>query len=377
MSTSSLRRALCGAATLALLLCPNAAGAAQTDLSQPATKTGPLSRLSDALQHWLPDAHEELLQWLEDAADEPPDHETKYLIPSGQSIGVAMMCEGVLVVGTGDPGTSQSPARLAGIRSGDWITHVNGKAVVGADAFSRMIASGGEISLTVCRDNRERTVSLQPVPDDGDGAWRIGAWVRDSTAGVGTLTFIDPETGAFGALGHAIQDADTCAMLPVAEGLLFDSRVVGIHRGKAGAPGEIVGSFMENGNAIGDIRCNTACGIFGRCAANYNAADALPIAGSGEVTTGAAQILTTLDDSGPQPYDVEIQRLYDGGSTSRSLMLQVTDPELLARTGGIVQGMSGSPILQNGKLVGAVTHVLVNDPTRGYGIFIENMLEAA
>ena len=380
MSTSFLRRALCSMAVLTLLLTPCAAKAspaapppgASAEANALAPIEDALNRLGDAMRGGI-------RQWLAEFFPESPEtHEkARLLIPGGQSIGVAMMCEGVLVVGTGDPGTAQSPARLAGIRSGDRITHVNGQPVVGSEAFSHMVAGGEEVSLTVCRDDDRRTVTLRPVLDQSDSEWRIGAWVRDSTAGVGTMTFIDPETGVFGALGHPIQDADTSAMLPVAEGLLYDSDIVAIQPGKAGVPGELVGKFMDETRQIGEVRRNTACGIFGQYAADYDKAAALPIAAAEEVLPGAVQILTTLDDGAPQAYDAEIVRLYDGGAANRSMLLQVTDPDLLEKTGGIVQGMSGSPIIQDGKLVGAVTHVLVNDPTRGYGIFIENMLEAA
>ena len=372
MSHRFPRRMLCGAAILSLLCAPCATGVSRQTFSPLSGKAvAPVESALNALR-------ERAGEWLDSLRSSRAEPETaaKRLIPGGDSIGVALLCEGVLVVGTSDPGTVPSPARLAGIRSGDRITHVNGESVTGADEFSAMLSGGAPVTLTVCRDDAVREVRLTPATD-ASGASRIGAWVRDSTAGVGTLTFIDPETGAFGALGHPIQDADTGALLPAAQGRIFDSDIVGILPGAAGAPGELTGEFSAAGRALGTLTRNTACGIFGQYAADYSDRCALPVAGRDEVIPGPAEILTTLDDGAPQAYEAEILRLYDSGSASRSLMLRITDPALLAATGGIVQGMSGSPIIQDGKLVGAVTHVLVNDPTRGYGIFIENMLEAA
>lgn len=300
----------------------------------------------------------------------------KCLIPGGQNVGVALCCEGVIVVGTSDPSGAQSPARLAGIRSGDVITRVNGQPVSSADQLSELIAEAETVRLTYERDGRQREVDVTPVTDAREGVRRIGAWVRDSTAGVGTLTFIDPDTGAFGALGHAIQDVDTLTTLPVAEGAIYDSDVVGVLPGLAGAPGELMGTFYEKNRTLGEITDNTDYGIFGRYTGEYDPADALPVGDRSTIHTGAAQILTTLDESGPQPYDVQITRLYSQDQPAiRSMIIEVTDPDLLAKTGGIVQGMSGSPILQDGRIVGAVTHVFLNDPTRGYGVYIDWMLD--
>ena len=236
-------------------------------------------------------------------------------------------------------------------------------------------------TATVVRDGAERTLTLTPAADPRDGRARIGAWVRSSTAGVGTLTFVDPQTGAFGALGHAISDVDTGIMLPVAEGGMYESAVVEVRRSERGAPGEIVGDFLTEEKQIGCVTRNCDCGVFGD---NYTGdladalyPDGLPVGARSQLHTGDAQILTTVDEY-VQAYDCEIERLEsESDAGTRSMVLHITDPALLARTGGIVQGMSGSPIIQDGKLVGAVTHVFVNDPTRGYGIFIENMLYAA
>ena len=306
--------------------------------------------------------------------------EERTLIPGGQSVGIAIETEGLVVVGTSDLGRNASPARLAGLNSGDVITHVNGSEVRTAQDLAKLLKAGEEATVTVMRGEKERSLSLTPIADPRDGSLRIGAWVRSSTAGVGTLTFVDPETGAFGALGHAISDVDTGITLPVADGGLYESRVVEVRRGERGAPGEIVGDFLSQEKQIGEILVNCDYGIYG---VNYtgDAEDSLypegvPIGTRSQMHIGGAQILTTVDDE-VRAYDCEIEHLEpEGGEEMRSIVLHVTDEALLARTGGIVQGMSGSPILQDGRIVGAVTHVFVNDPTRGYGVGIETMLNS-
>ncbi len=306
--------------------------------------------------------------------------ENRILIPGGKSLGIAIETEGMVLIGTSDLGSAASPARLAGLKGGDIITQVNGERVRSAQELAALLKAGEAASLTVLRDDREKTVSLTPIADPRDGAARIGAWVRSSTAGVGTLSFIDPETGVFGALGHAISDVDTGILLPIEDGGIYESRILRVHRGERGVPGELVGDFLTDEKQLGQISKNSATGVYGI----YTAADTsgllypdgLPVAGSDEVHVGAAQILTTVDEA-IRAYDVELEQVEPNGSDLRAIVLHVTDPVLIEKTGGIVQGMSGSPIIQDGKIVGAVTHVLVNDPTRGYGILIETMLDAA
>ena len=304
--------------------------------------------------------------------------EEKILIPGGKTVGIALETQGLIVVGTSDIGAAVSPAGEAGLRPGDIITRVNAVEVFSAADLSALL--GEEALLTVSRDGREMDVRVEPVRDARDNALKIGAWVRSSTAGVGTLSYIDPSDNSFGALGHPISDMDTGVIMPVAEGGLYENEIVEIHAGESGAPGEIVGDFFTNERMIGEVTKNTRLGVFGE---EYSAGcgdllypDGLPMAAKDEVRVGKARILTTLEDE-VQEFDCEIERVDSGDSRTRSMVVHITDPELIAKTGGIVQGMSGSPIIQDGKLVGAVTHVLVNDPTRGYGIFIENMLEAA
>jgi len=303
------------------------------------------------------------------------------LIPGGKSVGIAIETQGLVVVGTSDLGNSASPARQAGLKPGDIITQVNGQSVLTAEELEDLLQPGEAAVLTVCREDETMQLQLVPERDPRDGSTRIGAWVRSSTAGVGTLTFVNPQTGKFAALGHAISDIDTGVTLPVADGGIYESRIVQINRGEKGLPGEIVGDFIGAAQEIGEITDNNDFGIYGVSYAGdvdeLPYAQGLPIAARSQIHAGDAQILTTLDDE-IQTFDCEIEHIeHSKGDGMRSIVVHITDEELIDRTGGIVQGMSGSPIIQDGKLVGAVTHVFVNDPTRGYGIFIENMLEAA
>lgn len=302
------------------------------------------------------------------------------LIPGGQSVGVAINADGVVVIGASDLGNTPSPARLAGLRAGDVIATVNGQAVECAEQFPSLVG-GEKARIRVVRDGEAMDFDIEPALDSRDGAYRLGVWVRDSTAGVGTLTYYDPQSGGFGALGHAITDVDTGILMPVGEGAIYENRVVDVTPGLEGSPGELTGDFFLTGHAVGEVDVNSECGIFGSADEKFENSlypDGLPTAVRNEVQPGPATLLTTLSDGVLREYECEIERInpYSSGNT-RSMVIRITDEELVAKTGGIVQGMSGSPIIQNGKLVGAVTHVLVNDPTRGYGIFIENMLDAA
>ena len=306
----------------------------------------------------------------------------RMLVPGGRSLGVALETAGLMVVGSSDLGTSASPAQKAGIRPGDVILSVDGTPVADAAALSERISAGKTARIEVDREGETLCFEVTPQEDPRDQQARLGVWVRASTAGVGTLTYYDPETGGFGALGHAITDVDTGVAFPVGDGAVYENEVVQITRGAKGAPGELTGEFFEQENMLGGIERNTDFGIFGQAEGDLIDGglypEGLPVGLRSEIHTGDAQILTTIDGENVEAFDCEIERLY--GQTSpetRSMVVHVTDPELLERTGGIVQGMSGSPIIQDGKLVGAVTHVFVSDPTRGYGVYIEWMLDAA
>ncbi|NLF28437.1 MAG: SpoIVB peptidase [Clostridiales bacterium] len=305
----------------------------------------------------------------------------KTLIPGGQSVGVAMLTEGVVVVGSSDIGNTPSPARIAGIKAGDRIVRVNDTDVTSAAQLQSLIGEGGEALIEVVRGEEVLVFDVEPVRDSRDGAYRLGAWVRDSTAGIGTLTFFDPVTEKFGALGHAITDVDTGIVLPVGYGGIYESSVVDVNKGKSGQPGELLGQFFDVETQLGEVKKNTDFGIFGTIndpLVNPLYPNGLLVGTRADVHVGAAQLLTTLVDGKIRAYDCEIVKLTEQSvPTTRSMVVKITDDGLLDATGGIVQGMSGSPIVQDGRLVGAVTHVFINDPAQGYGIYIEWMLDAA
>lgn len=308
--------------------------------------------------------------------------EDRELIPVGVPIGIYVKTEGVLVVGTGEfasQGAGKvSPAKNI-LKSGDYVIKLNGTEVTGKDDLIMRIENcGGEQQLlTIRRDAETYDVIIKPEKDR-TGKYKIGVWVRDNAQGVGTMTYID-DNGNFGALGHGINDVDTSTLMEMNDGTLYQTEIISIRKGAAGQPGEMTGMIVYSDDRIlGDITSNSTRGIFGKCnqkALALGTEDALPIGLKQEIEKGPAQILCTVDGT-TRYYDIEITELHlDHDNVNRGIELRVTDPELLSVTGGIVQGMSGAPIIQKEKFVGAVTHVLVQDSTRGYGIFIENMLE--
>ena len=308
--------------------------------------------------------------------------EDRELIPVGVPIGIYVKTEGVLVVGAGEfasQGAGKvSPAKNI-LKSGDYVIKLNGTEVTGKDDLIMRIENcGGEQQLlTIRRDAETYDVKIKPEKDR-TGKYKIGVWVRDNAQGVGTMTYID-DNGNFGALGHGINDVDTSTLMEMNDGTLYQTEIISIRKGAAGQPGEMTGMIVYSDDRIlGDITSNSTRGIFGKCnqkALALGTEDALPIGLKQEIEKGPAQILCTVDGT-TRYYDIEITELHlDHDNVNRGIELRVTDPELLSVTGGIVQGMSGAPIIQKEKFVGAVTHVLVQDSTRGYGIFIENMLE--
>lgn len=285
------------------------------------------------------------------------------LIPVGETVGIQIKMEGVLVAGVTDVQTAAGPAcpaKDAGIQAGDVIVAVEGKAVDSAAALIDAVdgLSGGAAQVTVRRDGRTQSVSVTPAVEE-NGGMRLGLWLRDGVAGIGTVTYIDPETGSFGALGHGVNDIDTGVLVPVADGDICRAQIVDVKRGAAGSPGELAGSF-DAGDVIGCISRNTNCGIFGTIRSKLSdLRPAIPAGTPQDVVKGPATILACVAGRETAEYDVEISRTGMATGSGRDMMVHVTDPDLLACTGGIVQGMSGSPIIQNGKLVGAVTHVCV------------------
>lgn len=304
--------------------------------------------------------------------------EADRLIPVGHTIGIKLFAEGVVVIGLAEVETGSgalTPGIDCGLRVGDVIEAANGTEVESSEQFAALLQCGGTVELDVARGDEDLTLAAEPVLGE-DGTWRLGAWIRDSMAGIGTVTFYDPATGAFGALGHGITDSDTGLLMPLGDGSVMRASVKAVKRGSSGDPGELKGSF-DLTHDLGGLYANTDRGVFGVLEDfAWRESDALPVARAGEVRPGAAEILSNVSGDQVEAYDIEIVRVLDCTGV-QNLLLRVTDEELIAQTGGIVQGMSGSPILQNGKLVGAVTHVMVNEPTKGYGILIENMLEAA
>ena len=299
------------------------------------------------------------------------------LIPVGCAVGIEVDVDGVLVEQLRSVETLEGtaePAKAAGLKEGDIILKVNGEDVDDLEEFAEELREheGQTLTLTVMREAKTFTCELTPARDK-NGEYRLGLWLRDKVAGIGTVTYYDPKSGEYGALGHGINDPESGTLIPITKGKTFDASVVDVVQGKSGDPGELTGSF-DTGAVFGTVAGNTVYGIFGSCGGVSG--DVMETAAQGEAKVGEARILSTVDGSEPKLYDIRIDKIRRSGGEER-YQLTVTDPELLNITGGVVCGMSGSPIIQDGKLVGAVTHVLVNDPTRGYGIFIENMLEAA
>ena len=307
--------------------------------------------------------------------------------PGGQPIGVKLNTKGVLVVALSDVQVDNkkvtSPASAAGIQVGDSILKVNNNEINSCEDMAREIndSRGKEVDITLDRKGSLLTKQVVPIKSNIDNNFKIGLWVRDSTAGVGTMTFYDVKSGKFAALGHPITDVDTGTILSINSGEIVSSSIVSVRKGLKGNPGELKGIFVDEENSLGQIFKNTECGIFGKSndkMINKRYNHPIKIALRDEIKEGPAKILTTIEGNEPQFYNIQIEKLLaQQTSGPKSMIIKITDPKLLEKTGGIVQGMSGSPIIQNDKLVGAVTHVLINKPDVGYGIYIEWMLKDA
>lgn len=305
----------------------------------------------------------------------------RMLIPGGMTFGVKLFTRGVLLAGISNveaDGIKCCPAGDAGLHVQDLIVRVNGCEVNTVQEITEFItkSNGSPLTITVLRDDRELDCIVTPVLC-GENGYKAGIWIRDNTAGIGTVTYIDPDTRNFAGLGHGICDVDTGVLLPMRYGIVSGAMITGVVRGQVGTPGEFKGYFT--GDKIGMLTANTRCGVYGTFNELPKAvgSEAIPIAFKSEVRAGDAEILCSDCENQICRYKVRLSDISKGQEDTRNFVIEVTDPALLEMTGGIVQGMSGSPIIQNGRLVGAVTHVLVNDPTKGYGIFIENMLKNA
>lgn len=308
------------------------------------------------------------------------------LVPGGHSIGVVLHSHGVIVVGNSpiksEEGLYVNPAKDAGINVGDIILSINGTPVQSDSQVAEIIDSSGQekrpLNLLIKRNDERVQITINPVFCDETKRYRIGLFVRDSAAGVGTLTFYEPKSNIYGALGHVISDSDTNQPIDCDQGRIVMATVSGIQHGKRGQPGEKIGVFIEEDKLLGDIQKNTQFGIYGQLNASlpndiYNSA--IPVASMNQVQTGYAEMLTVVDGQSIEKFAIEIQKVnLQASPEGKGMVIKITDPRLMELTGGIVQGMSGSPIIQNGKIVGAVTHVFVHDPTKGYGCFVDWML---
>ncbi|MBR6568649.1 MAG: SpoIVB peptidase [Clostridia bacterium] len=302
-----------------------------------------------------------------------------YVEISGELFGLRLFTEGVMIVGTDEVDTETgavSPAKSAGLQKGDVIYSLNGTKVKTSQQVSEIFLKAGAEALTMeyLRDDKLNTVKFSLAYSVSEGKYKAGLWIRDSAAGIGTMTFYDVGTGMFASLGHGVCDVDTGEILPLSNGDIVSAYISGCYKGKSGKAGELCGAF--NPEVKGQLLCNCETGVYGKTD-KISAKSLMPVAAKSEVKTGKAQIISTVDKNGPEYYDIEITKVTDSSSQNKNMVIKVTDNKLIEKTGGIVQGMSGSPIIQDNMLVGAVTHVFVSDPTQGYAIFAETMLEKA
>lgn len=303
--------------------------------------------------------------------------ERKYVVLGGNVFGIRLYTKGVMIIRIDEISTPTgkiSPGLQAGLKPGDMILSVDGKEITENKMLSKIIASsqGKTLNFKIERNGKISEVKFTPVLSSS--SYKGGLWIRDSTAGIGTMTYYDKSSGVFAGLGHAVCDVDTGDIMPLSGGDAVQAEIMGCYKGSGSNPGELCGVF--SGNSLGELYVNSSTGVFGKL---YKTSDKsgrmIPIATPSEIKTGPAQIISTVDENEPQEYDIEIKKIYTNTADNRNLIIKVTDKSLIEKTGGIVQGMSGSPIIQNGMLIGAVTHVFVDNATEGYGIFAQNMLE--
>lgn len=301
------------------------------------------------------------------------------VIPIGKAIGMKLYTKGVLVVGMSEI-EGQKPYENSGIETGDKIIEINDTKINTTDELIECVnnSKGKSVEIKYISNNQEEIASIEPVKTSNN-EYKLGLWVRDAAAGVGTLTFYEPSTGEFGALGHGINDVDTYDLIDIASGELVSTDIIDIVKGEDGSPGEIRGT-IDNGYTLGKIYKNTGFGIYGSinniAKLNLSHSQELEVANRNEITTGKAEIICELENGKSQSYEIEIERIFlDNNQNNKSMLIKVTDEELLEKTGGIIQGMSGAPIIQNGKFIGAVTHVLVNDAKTGYAVFADLMIK--
>ncbi len=303
------------------------------------------------------------------------------LVPVGKAVGVTVDTDGILVLGTGyvnkDTNEVCQPSKGV-LKTGDLITHVNGEKITQKEELIEIVESStGSLNISIVRNGETLQETLTPIISTEDGKQKIGAWVRDCTQGIGTLTYYNPQTKGFGALGHGVYDIDTKSLLSIKDGKITETIISGIKKGEKGIPGELSGE-TDDTKVIGEIYQNTECGLYGKIYSenvDFTEQEALPIATKENIKEGKAYILTNISGNKVEKYEINIESIdINTSNPSKCMIIRITDEKLLSQTGGIIQGMSGSPIIQDNHIIGAVTHVFVNDPTKGYGIFIENML---
>lgn len=298
------------------------------------------------------------------------------IIAGGQNIGISLNSKGVLIVGTYEVNDT-SPAEQAGLKTGDVIEKINGNKISTIEDMATQInkIKDQKITITYSRNNKENETTLN-LYKDNKGIYKTGLYVKDSITGIGTLTFIDPNTKKFGALGHEIQEQTTGKIFEIKDGTIFSSKVTGVFPSTDGSPGEKRAEY-DKSDTTGEVEENTTQGIFGEYTANIDSSKTYNVAKPNEIKRGKAKILTVLDGTDIKEYEINITEINSKKQKNKNFVFEITDKELLNKTGGIIQGMSGSPIIQGDNIIGAVTHVVINNPKKGYGIFITNMLEEA
>ena len=304
----------------------------------------------------------------------------RYVVPSGDIIGLRMFTKGVMIVATDAIDTKAgniNPSKTAKLQKGDVIFTIDGCRIESSAQVDRIVSASGGKSLHIeyTRSGANFSTDITPAYSVSEKRYKTGLWIRDSAAGIGTMTFYEKNTGFFACLGHAVCDIDTGETLPLSNGDIVEASISGCVKGKAGTAGELCGSFKSS--SIGVLFLNDGCGVFGYLNSPEKTPEEIPIALKSEIRTGSAQIISTVENGKKEYYDIEIEKLSPDDKNGKNMIIKIKDPELIEKTGGIVQGMSGSPIIQDGRLVGAVTHVFLNDPSGGYGIFAETMLKKA
>ena len=303
----------------------------------------------------------------------------KYVVPGGEIFGIKLYTDGVIIVDTDVVETSTgtvNPAEKSGLMIGDIIKKIDGTEIESTKHLVKVLekSQGKEMVITTVRNNKEINVIFKTYKDSISGKYKAGLWVRDSTAGLGTVTFYNPENNSFAGLGHPIYDVDTDDIMPMKNGEMAEASIKGLYKSSNGSVGELCG--VLSGRSKGTLCLNCDEGIYGFTTCRKT--ETMPLAVKQEIVVGDAQIICTIDNSGPQYFDVKIIKIYSNSTAvNKDMIVKITDKELLNKTGGIVQGMSGTPIIQNGYLVGAITHVFVNEPTQGYAIFAERMYETS